>query len=60
MADMITGPVFHKLLRRREEVDEAYLTAVVNLVVLGAIAGGAVRARALVPQIVGRGAGRNA
>jgi AcrR family transcriptional regulator len=43
MSDLITGPVFGKLLRRREPVDDAYLRSVVNLVVLGAKSGGAVR-----------------
>lgn len=42
MSDMIMGPVFN-LLRRREPVDDAYLDAVVNLVVLGAKSGGAIR-----------------
>jgi AcrR family transcriptional regulator len=44
MSDLITGSVFTKLLRRREAVDDAFLRAVVNMVVLGAKSGGAVRA----------------
>ncbi|APR88250.1 hypothetical protein A7982_13599 [Minicystis rosea] len=43
-AEMIRGPVLGKLLRQREPVDEAYVEAVVNLVVLGAERGGAIRA----------------
>jgi AcrR family transcriptional regulator len=43
MSDMLTGPVFGKLLRRRDEVDDAYLAAVVNMVVLGAKHRGAIR-----------------
>jgi AcrR family transcriptional regulator len=43
MADMITGPVFQKLTRQREAVDAAYLARVVDMVVLGAKSGGAVR-----------------
>jgi AcrR family transcriptional regulator len=44
MVEMIMGPVFNKLLRRHEPVDDAFLVAVVNMVVLGAKGGGAVRA----------------
>jgi AcrR family transcriptional regulator len=43
MVEMIMGPVFNKLLRRREPVDDAFLVAVVNMVVLAAKGGGAVR-----------------
>lgn len=44
IAELIRGPVLSRLLRLREPVDEAYVEAVVNLVVLGAERAGAVRA----------------
>jgi AcrR family transcriptional regulator len=40
--EMITGTVFGKL-RRREPVDDEFLAAVVNMVVVGAKGGGAIR-----------------
>jgi AcrR family transcriptional regulator len=43
MTDMIMGSVFQKLLRQRADVDAAYLARVVDMVVLGAKSGGAVR-----------------
>jgi AcrR family transcriptional regulator len=43
MVDIILGPVFNKLLRKREHVDDEFLAAVVNMVVLGAKSGGAIR-----------------
>jgi AcrR family transcriptional regulator len=42
MIEMIMGPVFSKL-RRREPVEDEFLAAVVNMVVLGAKGGGAIR-----------------
>jgi AcrR family transcriptional regulator len=45
VVDMILGPVFSKL-RLREPVDDDFLVAVVNLVVVGAEGGGAIRERA--------------
>jgi AcrR family transcriptional regulator len=44
IVEMIQGPVFNKLLRRQEPIDDAFLVAVVHMVVLGAKGGGAVRA----------------
>jgi AcrR family transcriptional regulator len=41
MAEMIMGPVFSKL-RLREPIDDDFLAAVVNLVVVGAKGGGAI------------------
>jgi AcrR family transcriptional regulator len=43
LVEMIKGTVFNKLLRNREPVDDAFLHAVVNMVVLGAKSGGAIR-----------------
>ena len=43
LVEMLTGPVFNRLLRWREAVDDEYLVAVVNMVVLGAKSGGAIR-----------------
>jgi AcrR family transcriptional regulator len=42
IADLILGPVFNKLLRKREPVEDEFLAAVVKMVVLGAKHGGAV------------------
>jgi len=44
LVEMVMGTVFNKLLRKREPVDDAFLCAVVNMVVLGARSGGAIRA----------------
>ncbi len=41
LVDMIMGTVFNKLLRKREPVTDEFLAAVVNMVVLGAVHGGA-------------------
>ena len=44
MYEMILGPVFSKL-RLREPVTDEFLAAVVNMVVVGAKGGGAIRRR---------------
>jgi AcrR family transcriptional regulator len=43
MVEMILSTVFNRLLRLREPIDDAFLEAVVELVVLGAKNGGAIR-----------------
>jgi AcrR family transcriptional regulator len=43
LMDLIHGAVMTKLFRLREPVDDDYLAAIVELVVLGAKAGGAIR-----------------
>ncbi len=42
LVDMMMGTVFNKLRSKREPVDDAFIRAVVNLVVLGAKSGGAI------------------
>jgi AcrR family transcriptional regulator len=46
MVEVIMGSVFHKLLRKLEPVDDDFLVAVVNMVVLGATCGGAILSKA--------------
>jgi AcrR family transcriptional regulator len=46
MVEVIMGSVFNKLLRKREPVDDDFLVAVVNMVVLGATSGGAIWSQA--------------
>ena len=43
IVETLSGTVFYKLNRERDQVDDGYLFALIDLVLAGARAGGAVR-----------------